>query len=164
MRALQRFWINGVAAHPVWSLRARALLMRMGGAGIKHVAVYPHLHIEGEISNLRIARGCGINANVTLDAHAPITMDANVGLAYGVCLVTASHTMGPSHDRWGIVEAEPITIGAGTWVGANVVILPGVTIGAGCMIAAGAIVTKDCEPNTLYGGIPAKPLRSLDAD
>ena len=40
-------------------------------------------------------------------------------------------------------------------------ILSGVTVGAGAVIAAGAVVTADCEPDALYGGIPAKLLRRL---
>jgi galactoside O-acetyltransferase len=45
-------------------------------------------------------------------------------------------------------------------VGANTVILPGVTIGEGAAIGANALVTKDCEPWTIYIGSPAKPVRS----
>ncbi|WP_335644172.1 acyltransferase [Arthrobacter crystallopoietes] len=46
------------------------------------------------------------------------------------------------------------------WIGARATILPGVTIGPGAIIAAGAVVTKDCEPHTLYAGNPAKPVKS----
>jgi maltose O-acetyltransferase len=38
-------------------------------------------------------------------------------------------------------------------------IMPGITIGEGTVIAAGAIVTKDCEPDALYAGVPARRLR-----
>jgi len=44
-------------------------------------------------------------------------------------------------------------------VGANTVILPGVTIGEGASIGANSLITKDCEPWTIYIGSPAKPLR-----
>ncbi len=49
-----------------------------------------------------------------------------------------------------------ITIGDDVWIGANVVILPGVNIGNGSVIAAGAVVTKDVMPFTIVGGVPAK--------
>ena len=39
--------------------------------------------------------------------------------------------------------------------------LPGVKIKHGSVVAAGAVVTEDCEADTLYGGIPAKILRRL---
>ena len=50
-------------------------------------------------------------------------------------------------------------IGNDVWIGANVVILPGVTVGDGAILAAGAIVTKDVEPYAIVGGVPAKKLR-----
>lgn len=50
-------------------------------------------------------------------------------------------------------------IGNDVWIGANVVICRGVHIGDGAVIAAGAVVTKDIEPYTIYGGVPAKKIR-----
>ena len=44
-------------------------------------------------------------------------------------------------------------------VGANAVILPGVTIGEGAVVGALSLVTRDCEPWTIYGGVPAKPMK-----
>lgn len=51
------------------------------------------------------------------------------------------------------------TIGNDVWLGANVVVLRGVTIGDGCIVAANAVVTKDIEPYSIAGGIPAKVIR-----
>lgn len=52
-----------------------------------------------------------------------------------------------------------ITIDDDVWVGANAVILDGVHIGKGAVIAAGAVVTGNVAPNTIVGGVPAKPIR-----
>lgn len=49
-------------------------------------------------------------------------------------------------------------IGNDVWIGLNAIILRGVTIGHGAVIAAGAVVTKDVEPYSIVGGIPAKHL------
>lgn len=54
---------------------------------------------------------------------------------------------------------EPVTIGNDVWIGANVVILPGVHIGDGAIIAAGAVVTKDVEAYAVVGGVPAKVIK-----
>jgi len=40
-------------------------------------------------------------------------------------------------------------------------VMPGVTIGDSTIVAAGSVVTKDLEPNAVYGGAPAKKLRDL---
>ncbi|WP_182374926.1 CatB-related O-acetyltransferase [Pseudomonas putida] len=50
-------------------------------------------------------------------------------------------------------------IGNDVWIGANAVICRGVTIGDGAVVAAGAVVTKDVEPYSIVGGLPAKHLK-----
>lgn len=52
-----------------------------------------------------------------------------------------------------------ISIGNDVWIGANVAILDGVTIGDGAIVAANALVNKDIEPYTIYGGVPAKAIK-----
>ncbi|WP_317125910.1 acyltransferase [Chryseobacterium sp. G0240] len=50
-------------------------------------------------------------------------------------------------------------IGKDVWIGAYSKIIAGVTIGDGAIIALGSIVTKDVEPYSVYGGIPAKKIK-----
>ena len=56
-------------------------------------------------------------------------------------------------------EVEPVVIGNDVWIGARVIILPGVHIGDGCVIGAGSVVTKDVEEYTVVAGNPAKFIR-----
>lgn len=58
----------------------------------------------------------------------------------------------------------PVFIGNDVWIGANVIILPGVKIGDGAIIAAGAVVTRDVEPYEIVGGVPAKNIRFRFSD
>ena len=53
----------------------------------------------------------------------------------------------------------PPIIGNDVWIGANVVVLQGVKIGDGAIVAAGAVVTKDVEPYSIVGGVPAKMIK-----
>lgn len=52
-----------------------------------------------------------------------------------------------------------ITIGNDVWIGANVSLMDGVRIGDGAIVAANALVTKDVEPYTIVGGVPAKVIK-----
>ena len=55
---------------------------------------------------------------------------------------------------------QKIVIQDDVWIGLGSIILSGVTIGRGSIIAAGSVVTKDVEPYSIYGGNPAKMIRS----
>lgn len=52
-----------------------------------------------------------------------------------------------------------VTIGHDTWLGHGSTVLPGVTIGNGAAIGSGAVVSKDVEPYTIVGGVPARTIR-----
>ena len=67
-----------------------------------------------------------------------------------------------TNDVMGVADAADgyqVIIGNDVWIGANVIILPGVNIGHGAVIAAGAVVTKDVEPYAIVGGVPAKLIK-----
>lgn len=57
-------------------------------------------------------------------------------------------------------KSSPIIIGNNVWIGANSIILKGVNIGSGAIIAAGAVVNKSIPENEIWGGVPAKKIKS----
>ena len=57
-----------------------------------------------------------------------------------------------------------IVIGNDVWIGYEAVILSGVHIGDGAIIGTRAVVTKDVEPYTIVGGVPARPIRRRFSD
>ena len=99
--------------------------------------------------------------NCTMLDLAEIRIGNNCLIGPDVCIYTAGHRLEPE-GRTLDVYGMPITIGNDVWIGGNSTILPGVTIGDGAVVAAGAVVTKDVEPNTIVGGVPAKVIKKIE--
>lgn len=113
-------------------------------------------------SKVTLGRDTHISYDCVLDAAwAPITLEDNSGLAPQAMIMTATHELGSPGRRAGANVGRPVVVGRGSWIGARVTLLPGVTVGEGCIVAAGAVVVSDCEPNGLYGGVPARRIRDL---
>lgn len=56
-------------------------------------------------------------------------------------------------------KSGDVLIGDACWIGANVLINPGVEIGRNSVVGANSVVTKDIPPNEIWGGVPAKFIR-----
>ena len=60
-------------------------------------------------------------------------------------------------DKFGAIK-----IGNNVHIGTNAMIMPGVTIGDNVIIATGAVVTHNVPSSTVWGGVPAKQIETLD--
>lgn len=106
---------------------------------------------------IRIGDRVFINSGVVLFSVVEIEIGDDVAIANEAYLTdTNSHGVAGKPAR-----SAPIRIGAGSWVGARSIILPGVSIGARCVLAAGAVVSRDVPADTLVAGNPAVAVREL---
>ncbi len=111
--------------------------------------------------NVRVGARTFVNYDCVLLDCAAIEIGADVQIAPGVHVYTATHPLDAATRRSGLESALPVTIQDGVWLGGRVVVLPGVTIGANTVVGAGAVVTRDLPPNVLAVGNPCRVVREL---
>lgn len=144
-------------------LGVRNRLLRLAGVNFRGSYIGKGAKFTG--TDLRVGDHTFFNDGVYVEAKAPVTIGKNVSFGPQVMILTTTHEMGPATFRAGNPPtAMPVTISDGVWVGARATILPGVTIGPGAVVAAGAVVATDLPANAIYGGVPAKLIRTLDED
>ena len=76
-------------------------------------------------------------------------------------IATAGHPIDPELRSRGLQYNMPVRIGKNCWLGAGVIVMPGVTIGDNVVIGAGSIVTKDIPSNVVAVGNPCRVLREI---
>lgn len=151
--------VNTIAASILMPHRLRWLLLRLYGVRIERAAVRERCYFGG--ADVTIRRGAYVNTGVFLDGTDAITIGARAHVGMHAMVLTGGHELGPPACRAGDITPAPVRIGAGAWIGARAVVMPGVVVGDGAVVAAGAVVTSDCEPHGLYGGVPARLIRTL---
>ena len=101
------------------------------------------------------------NFNLTLVDDTDIFVGDNVMFGPNVVLATAGHPVDPELRRRVAQFNLPVHIGNNVWLGAGVVVLPGVRIGDNSVIGAGSVVTKDIPPNVVALGNPCRVFREI---
>ena len=131
--------------------------------------------IQGPIAfhygkHTKIGRNFFGNFNLTIQDDGEVTIGDRCNFGPNVTIVTPIHPMvpeernallGPDGKPKRLCYAKPVHIGSDVWLGANVVVCPGVTIEDGCVIGAGAVVTRDIPPRTFAAGNPCRVIREI---
>lgn len=140
---------------------ARVAVLRGLGAKISPTAtLYGGFEIRAP-RHLHVGARTIIGDRAILDARGGIHLGEDVNFSTEVHVWTAQHDwQSPDFST----QKRAVFVGDHTWLGPRVTVLPGSYIPSGVRVAAGAVVHGHLEPNTLYGGIPARPIATTDAD
>ena len=101
------------------------------------------------------------NAGLKLVDDTHIYIGDNTMLGPNVVLATAGHPIDPELRARGLQYNLPVRIGKNCWLGAGVIVMPGITIGDNTVIGAGSVVTKDIPSGVVAVGNPCKVLREV---
>ena len=146
---------------PTEQEKRQALMKEMFAELGKGVYIEPPFHANWGGAHCHFGDYVYVNFNVTCVDDTHIYVGENTLLGPNVVLATAGHPILPELREKGYQYNMPIHIGKNCWLGAGVIVLPGVTIGDHSVIGAGSIVTRDIPANVVAVGNPCRVLRPI---
>ena len=143
-------------------LELRATMLKEMFAEIgKDCYIEPPFHSNWGGHHVHFGDSVYANFNLTCVDDTHIWVGSNTMFGPNVVLATAGHPLMGELRMKGIQFNMPIHIGTNCWLGAGVIVMPGVSIGDNTIIGAGSIVTKDVPSNVIAVGNPCKILREV---
>ena len=123
--------------------------------------IEPPLHANWGGKHCHLGKNVYFNFNVTLVDDTHIYVGDYTKFGPNVVIATAGHPILPSLREQAYQYNMPVKIGKCVWLGAGVIVLPGVEIGDNCVIGAGSVVTKNIPANSVAVGNPCKVIREI---
>lgn len=111
--------------------------------------------------HVHLGEGVYANFNLTLVDDTHIYIGDCTMIGPNVTIATAGHPILPQLRQQGLQYNMPVHIGKNCWLGAGVIVLPGVNIGDNTVIGAGSVVTRDIPANVVAVGNPCRVMRSI---
>jgi acetyltransferase-like isoleucine patch superfamily enzyme len=153
--AFKSYFINSfLMSFPWHGLRLFFLKRSLGALGSGNF-----IRMYVEVRNGRrvfIGKNNSINQHVLLDGRGgDLTIGNNVDIAQETNIWTLEHNV---HDDFHAAIGGDVVIEDYVWIASRVTILPGVIVGRGAVVASNSVVTKNVDPMTIVGGVPAKKI------
>lgn len=108
-----------------------------------------------------IGNRCNIGRGSSIAARCSVVIEDDVTTAPDVYITDHNHTYDvvdvPVTRQW--PAEDPVRIGAGSWLGTGVTILPGTVLGRNVVVGAGSVVRGEFPDNAVIAGVPAKIVR-----
>lgn len=148
-----------------WSILNYSIKKHLKSCGTD---VYIDENVTGMWENISIGSDVHIGKNnLFMCLRAPIIIQDHVMFGPNVTMITGDHRIdiigrymtSIKNDEKLEENDQPIFIEGDNWIGANVTVLKGVKIGEGAVVASGSVVTRNVEPYSIVGGVPARHIK-----
>lgn len=112
---------------------------------------------------LRIGNNVSIHPMCYIDAAGGVSIENEVSIAHNCSILSANHQWSDLDTpiKYNKEALASVVIKNDVWVGCGVRILAGVVVESRSVIAAGAVVNKNIEGNSVYGGVPANKIKNI---
>lgn len=147
---------------PTESEKRQELLKEMFAEIGEDCYIEPPFHANWGGKHVHFGKCVYANFNFTAVDDTHIYVGDYTMFGPNVILATAGHPILPELRQEAYQYNMPVHIGNNCWLGAGVIVLPGVTIGDNTVIGAGSVVTKDIPSNVVAVGNPCRVLREIN--
>lgn len=149
------------ATRPLEGEKRMELLKEMFAEIGEGCYIEPPFHSNWGGHHVHFGKQVYANFNLTLVDDTHIYVGDYTMFGPNVTVATAGHPILPELREKAYQYNASVRIGKNCWIGAGVIIVPGITIGDNVVIGAGSIVTKDLPDNVVAVGNPCKVLREV---
>lgn len=160
MKCLDRL-IEFNSTRPTQMEKREALLKEMFAEIGEGCYIEPPLHSNFGGRHLHFGNHVYANFNLTCVDDTHIYVGDYTMFGPNVTIATAGHPILPELREKIYQYNMPVHIGRNCWIGAGVIILPGITIGDNTVVGAGSVVVKDLPANVVAVGNPCRVLREI---
>ncbi len=147
---------------PLETEKRAELLKEMFAEMGEECYIEPPLHANWGGHHVHFGKNIYANFNLTLVDDTHIYVGDYTMFGPNVTVATAGHPIDPALREQGYQYNAPVRIGKNCWIGAGVIIVPGITIGDNVVVGAGSVVTKDLPDNVVAVGNPCRVLREVN--
>ena len=147
---------------PSESEKRQALLKEMFAEIGEGCYIEPPLYANHAGGHVHFGKGIYCNFGLTLVDDTHLSVGDHTLFGPKVVVATAGHPILPELRQRGYQYNFPVRIGKNCWIGAGVLIMPGITIGDHVVLGAGSVVTRDIPSRVVAAGNPCRVLREVN--
>ena len=146
---------------------ANVFIIRFRGGKVgKGTTIEPGVRFHNcrNYSNLSIGTNCHIGKEAFIDLRGKVNIGNNVVIAMRANVITHFDMNNSGLSDIFQASAKDVSIGNNSYLGCNVTVLMGVNIGSDCVIGASTLVRESTAARSIYVGVPARRVKSIDGN